>query len=149
MQQQLSTPLPPLPAELALGTARPALDALLRRATAKASAERFADAGALAAALAPIVARAQSPGAPAESSGPPLSPPHAPTRPPERRPTPLPAGLVARALRAGAVLVSLLSLLGIVLLGGLIYLLRTPDGDTYRTLLRSALPDLLDDDKEH
>jgi len=132
LRQQLVDPLP------RLGDVRPGvpgserLDSLLLRATHKEKKQRFADAGQMAAALqelAPRRANSKARTARAGSSRP-LSP--RPSR-------------VASVLRAGALLVCGVALTAIVLAGGVIYLLDSPDGPSHRVLLKRALAPLLDE----
>jgi hypothetical protein len=50
-------------------------------------------------------------------------------------------------LRAGALFVCGLALAAIVLAGGVIYLLDSPDGASHRVLMKRALAPLLDEPK--
>ncbi|HKO91541.1 MAG TPA: serine/threonine-protein kinase [Polyangiaceae bacterium] len=126
LRQQLLEPLP------RLGDVRHGvqdserLDSLLSRATHKEKKQRFASAGEMAAALEAIVPR--------QAAG--------KARPPRasRRPSP-----VGGVLRAGALLVCGVALAAIVLAGGVIYLLGSPDGASHRVLLKRALAPLLDE----
>ncbi len=123
LQQHMVAALPSLAKALPQGAASPPLDRLLARATAKEPDHRFRDAGQMAQALRKILEQSSSPR-------------------PERAARAASPGLIGRALRAGALLVSLLAFAAIVVLLGLIYLLQSEDGAVTRDLLERALPGL-------
>jgi eukaryotic-like serine/threonine-protein kinase len=127
LRQQLVDPLP------RLGDVRPGvlgseqLDSLLLRATHKEQKQRFAAAGEMAAAFEAL--------APRRATGKARS----------RRPAAPRRSRVGAVLRAGAVLLCGVALAAIVLAGGVIYLLGSPDGASHRVLLQRALAPLMDE----
>lgn len=125
-------------------------DALLRRATHKEPAERFANARAMREALADAVknssalqAGGSALGHPAGSPSPSAPRRHPTAAPHARRLAPRRGGAARGLLRAGAVLVSCLALTAIVLACGVIYLVESPGGDERRALLQRALSSAL------
>jgi serine/threonine protein kinase len=150
LHQQMVAPVPDLPSsELA------PFDALIRRATHKEPAQRFADARSLRVALADVVAELARRSAPHAASAPPRA------RSEEPGPEPVTAGVAhsprashaaARRVaaspsnglwRAGAVFVSCLALTAIVLACSVIYLIESPGGKERRALLQRVFPSLL------
>jgi eukaryotic-like serine/threonine-protein kinase len=134
LRQQVCEPLP------ALSALRPearALDAVLERATHKERSRRFADASAMAAALATATSRRAEP-APHRTAAP---------RPAAARPVTLrPARSRAAEgswLRTGALLLCGVAMAAILALGGVIYMLDSPQGAERRVLLQRAFSSVL------
>jgi serine/threonine-protein kinase len=129
LRQQLVEPLPRL-ADVQPGVqGSERLDAVLSSATHKEKKQRFADAREMAAALEELAPRRATSKARSR-------------RPRSPRPSP-----VSGVLRAGALFVCGLALAAIVLAGGVIYLLDSPDGASHRVLMKRALAPLLDEPK--
>jgi serine/threonine-protein kinase len=138
LSQQLSAPVPRLaplkPREASLAR----IDEVIQRAVQKDASDRFSDARAMATALAAAAAPA--------TSAPALRRTHAPVaRAGARTRHPAQRGVVSRALRAAAVLVSCIAAIAIVIAAGVIYLLDSPRGDERRELLQRVLSSLLDE----
>jgi len=132
LRQQLVDPLPRL-GDVRQGVqGSEQLDALLLRATHKEKQRRFADAGEMAAALLELAPRRATGKARAPRAG-------------SLRPVSPRSSRLGGVLRAGALLVCGVALTAIVLAGGVIYLLDSPDGASHRVLLQRALAPLLDE----
>jgi serine/threonine protein kinase len=119
-------------------------DAIIQRATQKDPAQRFADARAFRVALADIVQHSPGPAPSARPSADPGGRPSPPTRPGATRRVAPAGGAASRLLRTGAVLVSCLALMAIVLACSVIYLIESPGGNERRALLQRVFPSLLD-----
>jgi serine/threonine protein kinase len=134
--QHISAPVPRL-VELQPGVALLSrIDEVIQRAVQKEAGERFSDARAMATALAAAAAEL---GTPAVRSLSPAARTGARSRRPRNK------GAVSGALRAGAVLVSCVAVIAIVIASGVIYLLDSPRGDERRELLQRVLSSLLDE----
>ena len=134
LSQQLAQPVPRLPRARQVSR----LDDVIQRAVHKEASQRFPDARAMAAALATAAGELRASAASPSSSVPARAPGRA------RRSRAGHRGPLARLLRAGAVLVSCLAVMAIVLASSVIYLLDSPGGDERRVLLQRVLSSLFE-----
>jgi hypothetical protein len=106
-------------------------DAIIQRATQKDPAQRFADARAMRDALASVAAPVASAGGKPRSAF-----ASSASRPRPRR---SPAAGASGVMRVGAVLVSCVALVAILIAGSVIYLVESPGGKERRALLQRVL----------